>query len=106
MQVAIASSKRPGPSKLLGKRRKSNRRRIHLDPASQFLDARTVRHQTAIVVQLPYCSTAIVVLRVAVRPMSSVTVQVTVYVRAVPYEWLATGDVRVSSGDPSPYSHV
>ena len=55
-----------GTPVLLGKLRKSNRRRIPLDPASKFFNPRVVRHGA-------YGTTSGLVV-VAVRPRLSVTV--------------------------------
>ena len=76
---------------LFGQRRKRDRRRVQLDPAFEFFDA--IRHAPR------YCPAAATVtswLVVPVRPVSSTTVSVTVYVRGLAYEWLAVGD-EVSS---------
>src|SRR5712691_10574540 len=66
----------PGAPELLGELRKSNRRRILLDPASKVVDTSVVAHGSA------YGTTVTVPVVDPVRPFVSVTIRVTVKVPA------------------------
>jgi hypothetical protein len=82
-------------AQFFGERGKSQRRRILVDPASEFLDAWAVRHGDSVVQRTAYwvvacaygpaVATSTGWLVVAVRPLLSVTVSVTVKVPSVVY---------------------
>ncbi len=76
-----------GAPVLLGERREGNGRRVRLDPAFQFFNARRVRHRVT-----GYCTATVFVTR-PVFPALSVTVRVTLKLAAPAYAW--DGDASV-----------